>query len=457
MSIVKIHSVDSTWSEIDREGYLILNKHLSYTKIYWVNIGFKKQRKEYTKYLITKSSGKYWFLTGLVKKCLLFLQENGHEYKYTSDIPAVNYDAISLKGIKLRDYQEEIIHSLIACGRGVCKSATGSGKSICIMGIVSSFSMENILILVNSSDLVKQLFDDLERFGFDPCMYSGSEKQVGRVTVATVQSYKKIALDYADFWDVCIVDECHFIKSIESKTFGYVLQRVNAGVKIGFTATLPIEKEAQFALEGLLGPEIYDYSIVRATEEGVLAKPIVYILETAPFPEVARLKDYRQAYTHGIALNSSRNKQIVDIAIKMIKEGRIILLLIQRILHGETLVDMFAKRGYNIEFVQGNTDKDNRSILKEKLKEKKIKCLIASTVFATGIDIPSISCLLNASGSKSDLTVLQKVGRGLRTAEGKDDVVIIDFLDRSHKWFKRHSRKRLELYKSQNWEIINVY
>lgn len=458
--MVKIYEADPVWSITNREGFKELDKLLSYVTVFWRPgpMG-KKKRDSYIKHLIQPGNtpDEFLFMSGLMPRVLTYLDKKGIDYEYSSDVKMVEYDEPGVPGIIFRDYQQSIVELMVEEGRGVVKAATASGKSFMILGIISAFSKENVLLLVHTKDLVNQLVDDLEKYNFGPIgVYSGKTKEIKRITVATIQSYKKIALDYFDFWQVVIIDECHHIRNIDSANYGYTLQRLSAPVRIGFTATIPEEIEGKFALEALVGPVVTDYSIAKASDDGVLAKPTIYLLETPYQYEVSRLHDWRQVYKFGIALNVQRNQQIVDTTLQLLEKGHSILILISRLVHGEELVRAFHHYGQHVDFVQGITDKDERTRLKEELKTGKIKCLIASTVFVEGVDLPNLDVMINASGGKSEIQVLQKVGRGLRKTERKSKVIIIDFIDISHRHLRNHYNKRARIYKENGWETIEV-
>jgi superfamily II DNA or RNA helicase len=83
--------------------------------------------------------------------------------------------------------------------------------------------------------------------------------------------------------------------------------------------------------------------------------------------------------------------------------------------------------------------------VKEALQAKEIKCVIATTVWREGINIPSLGCIINACGGKSEIVTLQAIGRGLRTSEGKDRILVVDFLD-PYKYLAQHAIMRIQTY-----------
>lgn len=454
---IEIQELDSVWTEICKKGYRAINTELSYTAVYWKKSWTgRKERVEYTKYLCKRIGGKYLFLTGLVPRVLAFLDYQGYEYIYRCETPVVSYDSINLPGADLRSYQREIITIAVETGRGVIQSVTGSGKTYGIAGILSCFSMENCIILVHTISIAQQLFEVLQKFKFEPSLYSGKSREISRITVATIQSYKKIAKEYSEFWDVCIIDECHHVQKIDSKNYGFTLQCISAPCRFGFTATIPESIEGKFAMEGLIGPVIYQYTNQQATKDKILATPKILLYTPSFSEEILKLKDYGLQYKQGITFNEQRNLLIVKIAIEFIKKRKSTLILINQLDHGKNLQNLFSRYGYQIDFVQGETLKEVREDYKNKLKIGQIFCLLASTIWIEGLDLPSLSTLILASGGKSNLTTTQKIGRCLRRTESKTKATIVDFLD-DGKYLRKHSLQRIRLYKKNNWEIESQF
>ena len=193
-------------------------------------------------------------------KCLDTLDKWGIPYNYTSDLDTVCFDEPHIDGITFRPYQSELINTALEVGRGVIKAPTGSGKSIIILGIMSAFSEENILFLVHTTDLVYQMKADLDKFGFDSGIWTGKDKEMGRITVATVQAYRKIAREYTTHWDVIFTDECFHEDTIISTKVGEEkiadiipgeLIKTNTGfekVKRIFKNKVPLERVCKLTL-----------------------------------------------------------------------------------------------------------------------------------------------------------------------------------------------------------------
>ena len=74
--------------------------------------------------------------------------------------------------------------------------------------------------------------------------------------------------------------------------------------------------------------------------------------------------------------------------------------------------------------------------------------VLVGTVFAEGVDIPEIECVINAEGGLDVKTTIQRM-RNLTKVEGKEEAVFIDFADLTNSYFAKHSKERLALYKSE--------
>ena len=112
----------------------------------------------------------------------------------------------------------------------------------------------------------------------------------------------------------------------------------------------------------------------------------------------------------------------------------------------------FAKENnVECEFVYGDTKSDVREKVKADLKTKKLKCVICSTIWTEGINVPSLDVIINAAGGKSERIIRQLRGRGVRTCEGKDRLVYIDFFNPSHPSLIKHFGERICLYFENQW------
>ena len=76
-----------------------------------------------------------------------------------------------------------------------------------------------------------------------------------------------------------------------------------------------------------------------------------------------------------------------------------------------------------------------------------------SRIFNKGIDIPEARSGINAAGGASRIDALQKVGRGMRVVPGKTTFRYWDILDTGNYNLEDHARKRIEAYRSRNYNV----
>jgi superfamily II DNA or RNA helicase len=222
-----------------------------------------------------------------------------------------------------------------------------------------------------------------------------------------------------------------------------VLSKVKAPVRLGFTATLPEALEAQFAMEGLLGPVIAEVSYEDVIAANIIVKPEIRFLRS-PFSQ--RLKDirkYQDVYAEAIVANTDRNYLIATTALKHIEKNEAVLIFVNEIQHGNYLQELFDGE---VPFVQGSMPPEERMRIKKGLINKSIFLVIATTAWKEGVDIPNLDVVILAAGGKTEIPVIQSIGRGLRRTKTKTRAIIWDIFDPSHHYLVSHFGERVSLY-----------
>jgi superfamily II DNA or RNA helicase len=87
------------------------------------------------------------------------------------------------------------------------------------------------------------------------------------------------------------------------------------------------------------------------------------------------------------------------------------------------------------------------------LQSGKVRAILCTTIFDEGVDIPELRKVILASGGKSQVKLLQRIGRGLRLADGKSSVEIVDFADKHHEMVRRHALERMKRFKEEGFEV----
>lgn len=449
---MKIQIIDSIICKSDKELIPHIVPCLEYQKEFWRQGQFRKIQKTYMASFINKRTGV--FLSGFLPRIKKFLNDKNVPFKIEGEFERIIFGkSQNLPGITLREDQENLIRKAYEKQRGVILSPTGSGKTIIASGFMSMFPASNILFLCNSIDIIKQTYKELKKLKFEDITVLGDGKKnwgTARIVVSTIQTFVKLKPeDYCEKFDIVIVDE---VQDVSRKgQFSEVLQNLLSPIKIGLTATFPKDKERALSIEGLLGPVIGEITIQEGVDLKIIAKPKI-ILVPVPEKKINSYK-YKDIYQAGIIENRIRNKLIGKIVKEIIEKKQTVLIMVKEIIHGENIQELAKDLfGVDIEFVQGKTESESRMQLKELLEKGKTKAVVCTAVWKKGINIRSLQNIINACGGKSEIQVLQFLGRGLRRTETKSSVKIYDFLD-SAKYLAEHSILRLKIYVENGWEI----
>jgi superfamily II DNA or RNA helicase len=161
-----------------------------------------------------------------------------------------------------------------------------------------------------------------------------------------------------------------------------------------------------------------------------------------------------------------RNKFIVNLAKACSGNTLILFNFVER--HGAVLNDMISKKldgsGRSIYFVHGGTDVEDREKIRLTVEKEDDSIIIAtSSLFSTGINMPSIANIIFAVPTKSTIRIRQSIGRGLRLKDGKTHCNLFDIVDDlSCKSYinttMQHFQERVKVYDSEQfeWELVKV-
>lgn len=376
-------------------------------------------------------------------------------------------DACTLGDIQLRDYQRDAVIAGLEKCRGIIKIPTGGGKTEVAIAIIKALNLPTLFV-VPGIELMHQTADRFKNRlpDWDIGMIGDKEKSSGFVTVASAKSlvsYSKgskratvkkatILRELEETVKVMVLDECH---TIGSATFNKIATYTKIPYKFGFSAT-PLDRTDgnTMNLIGAMGSIIYDLSISKLIEEGVLAKPIVHIERiTAPDYKEKKVK-YPEVYKKCIVENEERNERIMDIAVKEAPNPT--LILVTRINHGRNLAAMINAQGVSCMFLHGSLAGDERQEAIRDFEEGKYTVIVGTTIFNTGVDLPSVNAVVLAGGGQSKLALLQKIGRGMRLNDSGDEFRVYDFADFTHKYLIDHSLSRIREYKREKaFELID--
>lgn len=387
--------------------------------------------------------------------------------------------------------QKSMLGAILKQPRGIVKAATGVGKTSVVARYATALRGVPTLFVANR----KQLLDDAAN-DFINGIDGISAKDVGKITsgnfcgldlnkptlgsiktpivMATIQSLaarledpktKPVLLDWLH--NTCkqiIVDET---QAVGTKQWDMVLDEVYAPYRVFLSATPKRTDGATIKIEAYSGPVIYSLSAESQIEAGRLCEMDIryQVYDHGLYNEDDKNLEHAVLYEECIVNNKTRNMEyIVKPTLEMVKEERFVLVLIQRIEHGEILQQMFLDAGVpreEVRFIYGSgvSDKERHEAI-DAFRQGKYHILIGSTIFDVGVDIKVISGVVLGGAGNSDITLVQRIGRGARECDyekilgytpkfmqGKDRKVtlVYDIADTNVKFFRKQAKNRYNM------------
>lgn len=243
---------------------------------------------------------------------------------------------------------------------------------------------------------------------------------------------------------LAIFDEAHFIACDTIQSIFKASKKCR--YMFGLTGTDWRDDGADLLLESVCGERIYNAKSSTLIDQGYLVPPKIVMLEMPKHPDITKKMTWSEVYSRYITNSDDRNEAVVKAAKQLISMGRKVLILVRYLKHGKNIVDMMGD--VSVFFVSGELDGGARLDVKKRFEAGKLQCLIASSVFDIGVDIPSLDALVLAGGGKSTVRALQRIGRVIRGGAGKTDALVVDFIDNA-KYLDKHSATRIAVYETE--------
>jgi superfamily II DNA or RNA helicase len=452
-----IQILDSVNCEVQPALATIIKPLLSFTAVYYTQGFFKKERHEYEKtIMIKRKSGTYLFPTGLLPKVVKYCVQKNVPIKVIGKEEKLPYSKPTMKTLTLRDEQVRLVNSALKKQRGVLVAPTGVGKTALGIAVISSFVGDKdfkALWLCHTKDLMYQSAEVCKKeLGIEPGIVGDNSSDLSKqITMATRQSFINHVEKYGHIYDMVLVDEAHHISSYVGQ-YGSLLERIYAPIRIGLTATLPTQnKEAMLAIEGLLGPVIDEVTMEEGQDKNLIADIKIRIIKIPFSSDIKRLRNYADVYKFGVTNRPDQHIAIVQKAKEHVERGDSVLIIVTKLDHGRMIASQCYMNDLDAEFIQGADTAEDRDRVKRALDSKKLKCVIATTIWKEGVNIPELNVIINAAGGKSEIATIQAIGRGLRRTSTKKEIIVYDCMDSSHKYLIEHYGHRMAIYSEMGW------
>jgi len=430
---------------------------------------YQARRFESRKYVITPSGA---FEVGLwddINRYLLSLQIPLNivltdAFKAQHRPPMEKMEIQHIDGFDYYDYQEITIKEFIQNGRGISILATGAGKALCIAGLCKTLLYykpnSRILIIVPNVGLLNQLWDSFNtEFNMGQYVERWGDNNLpswkSNILIANTQilvSDINFTLSKVYKYDAVVVDEVHRLGEKKNQ-INKVIHNMVTPHRFGLTGTLPNNLLAAWNAIGKIGRILYEKSSYDIRQQGnisqVLAQ-VVYCVHSSkpakPDPDDVRPNAAYEMEVDHIMSHPARNKIICKVIRNLTGN---VLVLVDRIAYGQRLYDLLNDGSKQVFFISGDTDTTERTRI-QKLMESHddVVCVAMTTIFSTGISIKNLHSAIFTYIGKSNVKIVQSIGRTLRKHASKDRAIIIDVAD-SLRYSRKHLKERIKLYDEQ--------
>lgn len=468
------------------------------------NRAFKERRWDGKVRLFTGAR----FPAGLVAHVTAYLHREGYDVRLTEprgnplDLTRLDGQYLGpigpLRG-DLWPHQLDAIRALLQADRGIVKVPTGGGKTEIIAACARYLWEERgwrSLIVVPRRGLCVQTRERLTGyFAGTPSVgqYGDGVHEPGEIVVATAQTlaaflprtrkaHGRAAYVPSDPDITRLVRTSHVLWLDEahhaSSTLWYSIALASQAVRRYGLSGTPLKNEdlPDLRLIGATGPVLYDMHASVLIDRGLAAQPKIALVQsvhasgpllpktwitrwdpkTQRMQRIAKPLPYRAAYTRAIVENRWHNTAVLKAVRWCVDRKRPTLVLCRTRAHW-TALSALLRTALDFHAIWGATEMDVREEVKRQLGARQTLCVLATTIWDEGEDVPTIGAIVLAEGVKVPTNVLQRIGRGMRVKRtGANDVWVVDILPTCHERLLAHGQKRARIYATEGYETVTV-
>lgn len=342
--------------------------------------------------------------------------------------------------------------------RGVAALPTGSGKTVLAV-MAAAYLRRPALFLVPTIDLLGQWCGVLEHFfGRRVGMLGGGEHDIRELTVSTYDSAVLNMEFIGNRFALLVADECHHLPGPETRLAAAMSI---APYRLGLSATPELPDDRAAVLADLIGPEVCRVHIDEL-EGKVLSPYVIHRIAVELDPEEAEAYERNRAvYTGflrahqlnfkfhsewgrflGLCARLPEGRQVFQAFLEQRRIARGGEAKIRKVwelvqLHAGERIILFTAdndtayelgRRFCWSVITHRTRPGERRDFLEKFREGAYTVLVTSKVLNEGVDVPAVAVGIILSGSGSVREHVQRLGRILRPAPGKEQAVLYELV-----------------------------
>ena len=355
-------------------------------------------------------------------------------------------------------YQQEILDKLKAERevRGNYKNlvvaATGTGKTVISAFDYKRFCQEHkgepcrLLFIAHREEILKQSIETfrgvLKNANFGEMFVGGYHKpeDVSHLfmSIQTFNSQEWHKHTSNDYYDYIVVDEFHHAAA---PSYQKLLSYYKPKILLGLTAT-PERMDGKNVTEYFNNRIAAEIRLPEAIDRKLLC-PFQYfgVSDTVDLDGLKWTRggyDKRElsnVYTINKAVADKRADNIISSLLKYVTDLDYVkgLGFCVSIEHAEYMSNYFNEHNIPSMFLTGNSSDDDRNSAKKRLVDGEIRFIFVVDLYNEGVDIPEVNTILFLRPTESLTIFLQQLGRGLRLAENKECLTVLDFIGQANK------------------------
>jgi len=410
---------------------------------------------------------------GFLDRITTTLQQNGFQVFYKDVSPVANERTFKPYVERVDNYftyrprQKECLQKILNSTSGIINAPTAFGKGTLMTMVAMALPYAKIVVTTRRISVVETLYDRFSKIFPDVGQIGGGSKFMGdRITIVSGDS-----LHHMDGKaDLVLVDEVH---EYGADSYAAQLSKFEHSRLFGFSASPTGRFDgSDLRIEALFGKEIFKISYKEAADLGMVVPIVVEWQDVVmDFNPVGDCTHDVQKKRLGIWTNDYRNDLIAE---KAKSYGNCqVLILVDTLEHAVNLHSRLPDftcvyataeendlRNYRRKGLIGEDfpvlNKKKRKELKEQYERGKLRHVIATGVWAVGVDFTHLEVLIRCDGGSSEIASIQVPGRVARINKdiSKSVGVMVDFRDQFDTGFAAKARMRYGYYRDMEWEQL---